>query len=119
MPSLLMLSSSERTDDLHAAASNRPCLDDLTFQSRGILNQVERWRHLADRLAVLDGGAENATTMAQPSLREAYSWRNQFLRPTSLDEGQTRSVPKSSLLPRVIKQRRLICLKIIERSYNQ
>jgi hypothetical protein len=34
----------------------------------------------------------------QPSLREAYSWRDQFLRVQHhLDEGQTRSASKSSL----------------------
>jgi len=37
-------------DHLHAAASNRLRLDNLTFQSRGILSQVERWRRLADSL---------------------------------------------------------------------
>jgi hypothetical protein len=37
----------------------------------------------------------------QPSLREAYSWRDQFLRVQHhLDEGQTRSASKSSLRPR-------------------
>jgi hypothetical protein len=84
------------TDNLHAAASHRLGLDDLTFQGRGILSQVERWRRLANSLGGFSReGAVNAT-MATVAERSFFMVSPIVVRPTS-DKRQTRSAGRSSL----------------------
>jgi len=81
------------TDNLHAAASNRPCPDDLTFHSRGILSQVEWWRRFADRPGRFscEWGRRKCDEMAAVAMRSLFMAWSILACPTSLDEEQTRS----------------------------